>query len=275
LIANRLEPFFLDGSAGRIFLLLCSAANAKRCVLFIPPFAEEMNKCRRQVTETAHDLVAKGFAVLVLDLYGTGDSEGEFAEASWDIWKSDVGSALVWIEEAGLSCYALVATRLGCVLAAESLQETEKAVDRSVFWQPVANGRQFMTQFLRLRVAASMMEGGSKVSVEALRKRLDHGEILSVAGYELSPELRQSIENADLSSCMSKNLGNMVILEISTLGSDELSVAGKQLVTAAAELGTDTSGKRLVGEPFWSITEIVVSHELRKLTVNFLEAGAI
>lgn len=272
--ATQLEPFFLDGAAGRIFLLFRSAAKAQRCVLFIPPFAEEMNKCRRQFTETTHALVESGFAVLVLDLFGTGDSEGEFSEARWETWKSDVSAALDWIELTGLAPYALIAARLGCALAAESLEEAEKAVDRSVFWQPVANGRQFMTQFLRLRVAASMMEGGSKETVEALRKRLDHGEILSVAGYELSPELRQSIENVDLSACMSKNLGDVKILEVSTTGSGELSMAGKQLATAAEGFGVEIAGERLVGEPFWSTTEIVVSHELRKLTVNFLEAGA-
>jgi len=81
---TRFEPFFLDGPAGRIFAILRAASDARHAVLIIPPFGEEMNKSRRQFTEVAQRLVGNGFAVLVVDLYGTGDSEGEFSEASWE-----------------------------------------------------------------------------------------------------------------------------------------------------------------------------------------------
>lgn len=90
---SRFEPLLLDTSTGRLFLLLRAPRNASRCVLFVPPFGEEMNKCRRQVTETAEALILAGYAVLTFDLIGTGDSSGEFTDAKWDAWRSDVASA--------------------------------------------------------------------------------------------------------------------------------------------------------------------------------------
>ena len=45
---------FIDGAKGPIFVLAREpAAGVRGCVLVVPPFAEEMNKCRRMVTEVA------------------------------------------------------------------------------------------------------------------------------------------------------------------------------------------------------------------------------
>ena len=269
----RLEPFFLNTSRGRIFLLLRApgeAASVQRCVLFVPAFAEEMNKCRRQVTETTNALVANGLSALVVDLYGTGDSEGEFSAATWDGWKSNIDTAMAWAGRAGLPIEGLVATRLGCALAAESLRDTGRNVQRTVFWQPVHIGRQYITQFLRLRVTASMMEGDAKETVDGLKARLNCGERLEVAGYELPPELWRAIENIELSASLSDSLGQLRLVEVGRARDGELSVVGRRLVDAAQERDIDTSGVHISGEPFWSTTEIVVNPELTELTVQFL-----
>jgi hypothetical protein len=47
----------------------------------VPPFAEEMNKSRRMIAEVGRRLEGSGVGMLLVDLFGTGDSEGEFAQA--------------------------------------------------------------------------------------------------------------------------------------------------------------------------------------------------
>ncbi|MEX2123354.1 MAG: hydrolase 2, exosortase A system-associated [Woeseia sp.] len=269
---SRLEPFFLESSAGRIFLLLRAPAKARRCVLFVPPFGEEMNKCRRQVTETAKALLAGGYAALVVDLFGTGDSDGEFAEATWSTWKSDIVAAIAWIGANGLSLQALVATRLGCALVAESLRDTGSNVQKTVFWQPVENGRQYMTQFLRFRVAASMMESDGGETVENLKERLDRGETLEIAGYPLTPELWRAVEAVDLAAFIDPCLGQLAIFEVGRARENELSIAGRRLAVKAQEQGIESTGRRIPGEPFWSTTEIVVNPELTQRTTEYLLA---
>lgn len=265
-----LQPDFIDSAGKRIFVLLRVPEGARQCVLFVPPFAEEMNKCRRQFTHTAQALLRRGLGVLTVDLFGTGDSEGEFSEASWLQWKSDVESAARWVEESDLKVDSVVACRLGCALAAESLRDSNRAVVQSVFWQPVVAGRQFTTQFLRLRVAASMMESDNKETVADLRGRLDRGETLEVAGYELSPELASAVETVNLNDTIHSGLGRLTVFEVGGAGNPELSRVGQDCVRSASSRTADASGIRIAGEPFWTTTEIVVNPELVSRTTDVL-----
>jgi hypothetical protein len=75
-----MHPAFIDGSGGRLFTLYFApdaAVSARGGLLFIPPFAEELNRSRHMVVKTARALAAAGWGVLLLDLFGTGDSEGD------------------------------------------------------------------------------------------------------------------------------------------------------------------------------------------------------
>jgi exosortase A-associated hydrolase 2 len=265
-----LEPFFLDTSAGRIFALYRAPADAKRCVLIVAPFAEEMNKSRRQFTVTSQGLIEKGFATLIVDLTGTGDSEGEFSAATWLAWKENIRAAFFWAKERSVPIESLIATRLGCLLAAETLHGTNLTVRKSVFWQPVATGRQFMTQFLRLRVAASMMDDSAREGVDDLKDRLKNGETLEVAGYELSATLWADVDSSDLLQTLSGNLGHLMLMEVGRARDDGLSPVGQRIQAAAEQAGVDVDGQRLEGEPFWSATEIVVNAGLSTATVDFL-----
>ncbi len=46
----------------------------------------------------ARAFAAMGFGVLQMDLFGCGDSNGEFGNARWDIWKQDLVIARSWLE---------------------------------------------------------------------------------------------------------------------------------------------------------------------------------
>lgn len=269
---SRLEPVFVSSRSRRIFLLLHVPIQAERCVLFVPPFAEEMNKTRRQFRETAEALANRGIASVLPDLSGTGDSEGGFAESRWETWKSDLHAAIEWAEASGLSVAGVLAVRLGCSLAAEALADLGRGVLRSAFWQPVESGSQLMTQFLRTRVAASLMRD-AKETVEGLKNRLSGGESLEVAGYELAPELWRSIEQVRLSKLLSTFLGNLRIFEIGRTESRTLSAGTRNLIACGTSNGLEVQAQLISGEPFWMSTEIVTQPLLTEATVSFL-AGA-
>lgn len=270
---NCFEPFFLDTEAGRLFALFRAPVKAKHCVLLVPPFAEEMNKSRRQFTEVCIKLIDRGFATLLIDLFGTGDSDGEFSNASWRLWKQNVISSLVWAEDRGVPVDTLIATRLGCSLAAEALSDTERTVRSTVFWQPVVSGRQYMTQFLRLRVASSMMETDGNETVDGLRVRLKDGESLEVAGYDLSGRLWADVESSDLLRHLDKRLGDLMIFEIGRPRDGGLSPAGMKIISAAEQRDVTVDGLRVEGEPFWSTTEIVTNPLLSESTVQRIASG--
>lgn len=244
-------------------------------MLFVPPFGEEMNKSRRQFAVTAKALVEKGYAALLFDLFGTGDSDGEFAEATWDHWKADFATAVAWIDNSGLLLDAIVASRLGCVLAAESLCSMERKVARSVFWQPVDSGRQYMTQLLRVRAAASMMESSNRETIDQLRQKFEDGETVEVGGYLLSPSLWRSINSVELSKSLSIALGNIALFEVGRFRGGQLSATGSRLLSAAEERGIEGLGQRITGDLFWTATEVVINHELAQYTVDFINRGML
>lgn len=236
----------------------------------MPPFGDEMNKSRRQFTETCQELAARGYATLIVDVFGTGDSEGDFADASWDVWKGDIAAAIQWLETKHLVLYGVVGTRLGCALAADSLRAAGCRVQRTAFWQPVDSGRRFMAQFLRVRVAASMMQLDLRETVESLTDRLESGETLEVGGYDLPPGLWRTINKMHLLSLMDSNLGDVGLFEIGRGRGGELSAGCSRLLKEAASLGLKAEAWRITGETFWNSTEIVVSPELTRQTAAFL-----
>ena len=115
------EPLFLVGSAGPLFAVYHAPAPTGPAVgglIYLPPFAEEMNRSRRMAALQARSLAASGIGVLLLDLYGTGDSGGEFAAARWRIWLDDVATAADWLVARLPGPLGLLGLRLGGMLAA-------------------------------------------------------------------------------------------------------------------------------------------------------------
>src|SRR5436190_24333737 len=93
------EVFFLPAEPGARFALFHPARGpvVRGGILYVHPFAEEMNKSRRMAAQQIRAFTQCGYAVLQIDLYGCGDSSGDFGDARWDIWKSDLALAVTWL----------------------------------------------------------------------------------------------------------------------------------------------------------------------------------
>ena len=100
----------------------------------------------------ARAFAAMGFGVLQIDLFGCGDSSGEFRDARWDIWKHDLSVAKRWIENRTSSPTSLWGLRLGALLALDFAKSSGDSFDQIILWQPVINGESFLNQFLRLQI---------------------------------------------------------------------------------------------------------------------------
>jgi exosortase A-associated hydrolase 2 len=263
---------FIDGVRGPILVTARKPAGARRCVLFAPPFAEEMNKSRRMMAETSIALAARGYASVLPDLFGSGDSAGEFVDADWATWVQDMTRVVRRCEDSGLEVSAVVAVRLGCALAAQALRECGARVHSTVFWQPVTDGARFMAQFLRLRVAASMMSPEGAESIGQLKQQLQERGRLEVAGYELSSKLVADIDGVRLDAALGPQLGDIHWLEVVRDASGEMPGAARASVQRAQDSGHRVHAGSVVGEPFWSSTEIVLNPALIDRTIEVLAA---
>jgi exosortase A-associated hydrolase 2 len=275
--AVETSPFFLPGIAGDLFSV-CFEPRARgsdgHAVLFCPPFAEEMNKSRRMVALQARALAERGIATLVLDLYGTGDSAGDFGAARWDIWRDDLQRGARWLRDRGYRHISLWGLRGGALLAAQCARELGTALDRILLWHPVARGEQMMTQFLRLRLAADLVADGEKITTQQLRETLLRGEPVEVAGYLIAPDLLRSLDAADLKSDFDAASVRVGWFEVAPTAR-ALIPASRAVVDAWAARGLDIHTDVVVGESFWNTPEIALLPELIDRSTNWLcGAGA-
>jgi|GEM_PF-310960 len=264
-----MEAGFLDGTQGPLFHILHPprTAEAKGCVLYVPPFAEELNKSRRMVAEQARQMAAAGYAVLLPDLYGCGDSGGDLPDARWDGWLDDLRLCAETLRERFPAPLYLWGLRTGCLLAGALAQGLQVPPAGLVYWQPVSNGKLFLTQFLRLRMAAGMM-GGDRETTTELRNRLGAGETLEIAGYALTPHMAQALEAARLASPPQDTPVHW--LEVMQGDAPQLPPASQRKVDDWREAGANVHATVVSGEPFWSTQEIRTVPALWQKTLGCL-----
>jgi len=253
------EPFFLDSAPGRRFCLFHPPAGACRgAVLYVHPFAEEMNRSRRMAALQARALAARGYGVLQLDLYGCGDSSGDFGDARWAIWKTDIAAGAAWLQRRLERPLTLWGLRLGALLALDYAREAPEPPQALILWQPVLNGATYLTQFLRLRVAGAMLDEGAKTSTGALRQALQDGETLEIAGYDLAPELAMAIDTLPPADTLAPACR---VDWFEALGAPEAALpAGAARIQAEwQQRGVDLQLHALACPPFWITPEITES----------------
>lgn len=268
------SAFFLPAESGRRFCMYYPAvrSGSGRGLVYLHPFCEEMNKARRMAALQARRLAAAGCAVLQVDLYGCGDSSGEFADADWEIWKRDVQLALGWLGSRMPGPLGLWGLRLGATLAADVARDPGHHIERLLLWQPVSNGEQHLTQFLRLQLAAEMLaEGSAQAGVRGLRDKLNQGVTLEIAGYELSPGLAAAIDALALADLV-PSVKSVHCLEVTAMAEPKLSPALHRVADAWRLKGLDVRAAAVTGEPFWSTVEIAECETLLEATEASLDS---
>lgn len=267
------QPFFLDATPGRRFCLYYPPVGSCRgSVLYVPPFAEEMNRSRRTVSLQALDLARCGYAVLLIDLFGCGDSDGDFADARWQVWLKDLAAAVDWLKKTVSAPVSLWGLRLGVPLMMDYARTSDETFQHFILWQPVPAGQQYLTQFLRLRLAGEMLSGSvAQTSVKDLRQELVAGNCLEVAGYRIAPELAASVDDINLSGLA--GAGGMCHWFEVGQSDKPVSPAGTKVMATWMERGAQVTTHRITGEMFWQSPEITVCQDLIDATTGLLIHG--
>jgi uncharacterized protein len=261
------RAFFLSVEApetGQRMCLHYPAQGDTHCgqIVFVHPFAEEMNKSRRMVALQARVMAQAGFSVMQIDLLGCGDSSGDFGDATWQSWVNDVVQACRWLrrqnppqEERAPAPLWLWGLRAGCLIAVDAASQLEEPC-HFLFWQPPSSGKPLLQQFLRLRVAGDMLNGESKGAMETLRRHLANNESIEIAGYMLSPELASGLEHATLRPVSRSARGQRLEwLELSTRTDFEFGSASKMTINQWQQSGIQMGSRIVQGPAFWQASE--------------------
>ena len=233
---------------------------ARGTVLLLPPFAEELNKTRRMCATLARRLAADGWRVVRVDLYGCGDSAGEFRDASWAQWIADLATEIEQCETPPW----LWCVRAGALFVPELL--SVRGAAGLLLWQPAVSGAAHLQQFLRLHRVAAW--AGSGLAGAAMSDRtptaaqlLERGECVEVAGYEVTPHLAASMREVHFSLPANGSMP-VVWFEMGPTPDAPPSPASQRKVEALQVEGYAAQLEVIAGAPFWQSTEIVENESL-------------
>ena len=256
------QAFFLEGVHGRRFCLWHAPVDGapRAALLYLHPFAEEMNRSRRMAALQTRALAQAGYAVLQLDLFGCGDSDGEFGDATWSQWASDAEAGLEWIKQRCAAPLWLWGLRAGCLLAADVLSR-RMDVAGLLLWQPQLFGKQALRQFLRIKLAENMLaaeshEAGAKAGGN-LRECLARGENVEIAGYMLAPALALGLEAVELN--LPFRPVRVECVEVAAGGVDAsppvLTAPLKAALARWSAAGHAVRATAIHGAPYWQMAE--------------------
>jgi exosortase A-associated hydrolase 2 len=268
------QAFFLPAPAGHTGQRFCLFHPAqgisderpvRGLVLYIHPFAEEMNKSRRMATVQARALAQGGYTVLQMDLLGCGDSSGDFGDATWTAWVSDVVHGCQWLRgqhsptnDAQSPPLWLWGLRAGCLLAVDAARQLDEPC-HFLFWQPATAGAPLLQQFLRIKVAGDLMSGQAKATMQGLRDQLARSEPVEVAGYRVAADLAVGLGNATLTPVLpdpAHSTGQRVVwLELATREDTRFSPVSRQAMALWQQAGYSLTSDILVGPTFWQTSE--------------------
>ena len=268
--------------AHRLCLWHTPAAGAPRALaVHVHAFAEEMNKSRRMAAQQALALARNGFAVLQFDLLGCGDSDGEFADASWQRWIDDVVAACAlaqqrcsasWPGQTAMPAW-LWGHRAGCLLACAAADRLPQPWNL-LLWQPTLTGRTVLQQFLRIEQAAALVRAQGSASRGAAKAALAAGQRVEVAGYELDPTLTRGLEAARLAPPSRPARVEWLDMLADGTASVEPSPATAIVMQEWAQAGWALQRHTAVGPMFWQTTEIEEAPNLVDATLAALAALA-
>jgi exosortase A-associated hydrolase 2 len=265
------EPVFIDGSSGRLFAVLYGPADGRDgvpCFLYLPPYGEEMNRSRRTSSILGQALARQDIALLTLDPSGTGDSQGESEACSWSEWLEDAAAALAFLEGRRYSVAGTIGLRLGGLLALAVAERHTLA--RSILWQPVIDGRAYVTSVLQSRLLRGLTKKNGAETSEELRGRLAAGEPLDILGYPLSTRLASELEALRIADICTGFHGRVDWVHIAASPIPEVKENGgheRRLEKFRTGTGAPVHGCRVQEPPFWLLEEAPLPQTLIELTI--------
>ena len=159
---------------------LATGRGRGTCVLIVPALFDEGNKLRHFSVELMRALDEGGADSILPDLPGSNESGASLTGQSIASWQAAMRAAAEQLRASHV-----LTIRGGCLLSPENLP--------ALHYAPVAGGN-LLRAMLRAQVL-SEREAGRTVSRDELLAR-GKAEGLQIAGYDLSPAMIASLENA-------------------------------------------------------------------------------
>jgi len=168
-------------------------------VLLCNPLGEEASRAHRTFRVLCTQLERAGYAALRFDYSGTGDSQGESADATIDAWLDDIRIAADRLRVASEAPrVVLVGLRMGATLAALAAARGQVRPRHLLLWDPIVDGAAYLRDLAGQHRSYMRMEMGASWR-DRLRTRPD-GTPLEVLGTPIGEALAAQLGGIDLAA---------------------------------------------------------------------------
>ncbi len=207
------QPLYIASHDEAVFAMLHPARGPARdaAVVMCPPFGWEDMCSYRSRREWASLLAAAGFAVLRIDLPGSGDSSGGPRDPErLRAWTDAVTSSAQWLSSAsGASRIVAIGIGLGGAVAYRAAA-LGAPIDDLVLWGVSSRGRRHVRELRAFSQMESASDVGDTAAPSATAGPGDGS--LTVAGYFLSEGTQRELDALDLAELDCGRLGSARVL---------------------------------------------------------------
>ena len=275
-----LEVGFVPIDGARLFVACWNPPGTARAqVVFLSAFGDEAPQMRRSMRLAAEAMARAGLRAWIHDYFGTGDSEGEHADATIERWERDVVAMVAHVRaRAGADAGAdtpvlLLGCRLGCAIA---LRVADRVGAAGVLgWAPVLDGRTQLSALTRAAAVAASAAGRPAPDHKAAWAR---GETRTLAGYDIGSAMAAGLQGLAVEvapACPVALIDVRPIDEQADAAALDTSAASPGVQRAAERLrgaGAKVAVSVVPGAPFWNVADHVDVPGLPQRSLSALEA---
>jgi alpha/beta superfamily hydrolase len=232
----RLEPFFFGPGDRQLFGLLRRPPVPRGAgVVLCAPHGHEFIRCHRALRELGHQLALAGFDVLSFDYHGTGDSGGDYEDATLPGCVQDTGAAIdALVARAAPRFIAVLGLRVGGAVALAAV-DGRSDVQALALWDPVVAGADLADDIARIAALQALPP--------LAQQDVEQSDVLA---WSVSTELVRGIAGIDLCRALPPVLPPLLVLETGTEG------GGRRLADLARAQGQRAEHCRIDEARVWT-----------------------
>ena len=117
--------------------------NSENCVICLSGF-ERSATTEKKFKKVTDEISKNSLPVLRLDFTGCGLSDGNFRNTTLNNLTEDFVKAIEYLEEKGAKKFSIVAHSLGCLVAANQIEQIENKVKKIVLLSPALNQKDLL-----------------------------------------------------------------------------------------------------------------------------------
>jgi uncharacterized protein len=217
------QPFFIDVGSEKLFAMwhAPAAQEPSRAVILCHALAEEKLWSHRAYVTLSRELAARGIAVLRPDFRGEGESDREFEQSSLATRLVDLRHAVGEVQKRcpGVREVMLLGHRFGCTVAAAYAASDAPAVAGLILWDPILDGREYISQLLRSHLTTQLaVHGRVTRSREELFEDILAGRPVAVEGYPLTREFVRELVELDWIASFPELPRGALLVEVAKAG---------------------------------------------------------